>query len=104
MRNLIIHPQAQSEITDAYKWYRIRSQALGYDFLRETNKSIYAVTKLPLHYPMIEENIRRIKLYKFPYNLYFALETPASNKEEIIILACLHERRDPKLWQERQNQ
>lgn len=104
MRNLIILPQAQSEITDAYKWYRIRSAALGYDFLRETDKSIYAVTKSPLHYSIIEEDIRRIKLHKFPYNLYFALEIPMNNQEEVIILACLHERRDPKHWQKRQNQ
>ena len=101
MLNLIIHPQAQGEITDAYKWYRIRSEKLGHDFLRETDKSIHSAKNSPLHYPIIEENIRRIKMHKFPYNLYFAVEISVDDTEDIIIIACLHERRDPKHWQGR---
>ena len=45
---------------------------------------------------MIYRDVRRMLLARFPYGVYFR-EFP----EVIVIIACMHGRRDPKRWENR---
>jgi len=47
-------------------------------------------------FPIIEEDVRRALLHKFPYSIYFANEPDA-----IAIIAVLHQHRQPGEWKSR---
>jgi toxin ParE1/3/4 len=49
-------------------------------------------------YPVAHRDVRRGKLRKFPYLIYYRVHP---NKLEV--LAVLHGSRDPRLWRERIN-
>jgi toxin ParE1/3/4 len=49
-------------------------------------------------YPIVFIEVRRGKLRRFPYLIYYRV---LSDRSEVI--AVLHSSRDPKLWQERVN-
>jgi len=40
--------------------------------------------------------IRRAKLHRFPYHLFFSVRD-----EEVVVLAIAHERREPGYWSDR---
>jgi toxin ParE1/3/4 len=49
----------------------------------------------PLSYPAVVGAIRRVILQRFPYAIYFRIET-----DEIVVLA-VHGRQDPARWRRR---
>jgi plasmid stabilization system protein ParE len=51
----------------------------------------------PFQYSVVHGEKRRALLRRFPYAL-----TYRASEDEVVILACLHARRDPKRWQRRQ--
>ena len=51
---------------------------------------------MPERYPLVRGRARRALLRRFPYAVYF-VATP----ELVSVFACLHARRDPRLWRER---
>jgi len=54
------------------------------------------ITANPGQFPSVLQDIRRARLQKFPYGLFFRIEHNA-----LIIIACFHASRDPKPWQRR---
>jgi plasmid stabilization system protein ParE len=47
-------------------------------------------------FPVIEEDVRRALLHKFPYSIYFVNEPDA-----VAIIAVLHQHRRPGSWKSR---
>jgi hypothetical protein len=50
----------------------------------------------PETYPVFHREARRIRLKRFPYSILYRVYP-----ELIVIVACLHGRRDPLKWRER---
>jgi plasmid stabilization system protein ParE len=50
----------------------------------------------PTSFHAVEGNVRRAHLRRFPYHLFFAVET-----ERLQLLAVLHAARHPRTWRER---
>ena len=73
----IVRPATEADIEEAALWYELRSLGLGADFLRAVDVCF--------------EQIRR-----FPYVAYFV-----STGTGIQIVACMHAKRDPRIWQRR---
>jgi plasmid stabilization system protein ParE len=46
-KNLIILPQAEQDITEAYNWYQERELGLGEEFLRCIDASIQMIERNP---------------------------------------------------------
>lgn len=51
---------------------------------------------MPEAYPVVEADIRRVVLRRFPYQVLFYHEGDA-----LVVLACYHHRRDPAGWRAR---
>jgi plasmid stabilization system protein ParE len=90
------HPEAESEFLQAIDYYEDREQGLGYDFSIEVFNTIQNIVNYPNAWPIIEEDVRRCLVNRFPYGVIYSIE-----QDEIFILAVMHLRRHPDYWKNR---
>jgi plasmid stabilization system protein ParE len=95
-RRLVFRPQAEREINEAADWYEDQGAGLGAEFLRVLEDCIASVERNPHQYPRVHGEVRRAPLRRFPYGLIYRVY-----EAEVVIVACIHARRDPKHWQGR---
>jgi len=89
-------PAAEVDIAESKKWYEERREGLGEEFVFSIDAVINAVSRNPLLFRVIKKNIRRALTKRFPFAVFFTIE-----KNEVIVLAVLHCRRNPKLFLKR---
>ncbi|TAN45561.1 MAG: type II toxin-antitoxin system RelE/ParE family toxin [Nitrospirae bacterium] len=90
------HPEAEVEFTEAIDYYEECEQVLGYDFSIEVFTSIKNIANYPNAWPVIEEDIRRCFVNRFPYGIVYSIES-----DQVFILAVMHLRRHPDYWKKR---
>jgi toxin ParE1/3/4 len=95
-RRTFILAEAQTDISEAIRWYETRETGLGFRFLREIRTSLELIAKTPFRFPTVGEGVRRSLLKRFPYSAYFMLED-----ESVVVIAVLHQHRYPQTWKER---
>jgi plasmid stabilization system protein ParE len=95
-RQLVLRPEAQEEITEAAEWYNTRGRGLAAEFLRALDACIASVLRHPFQYPVVHGEKRRALLHRFPYAVIYTVA-----EDEVVVLACMHGRRNPKRWQNR---
>ncbi|HHC25007.1 MAG TPA: type II toxin-antitoxin system RelE/ParE family toxin [Desulfobacterales bacterium] len=66
-KELRFHPDIYQEIKEAYDWYELGSAGLGEDFLEELERAYSLIQRFPDMWPVMEKNIRRYLLKRFPY-------------------------------------
>jgi plasmid stabilization system protein ParE len=87
---VVFRPQAQVELLEA------RQEGLGWEFSAAVDATVSNICERPLLYPRVHNEIRRAILERFPYAVYFQLF-----EETIVVLAIIHGRRHPRIWQSR---
>ena len=92
----IVRPAAAADIDDAFLWYETQRPSLGHEFLGAADALIAAIAEHPLRYPVIRRNTRRALMRRFPYAMYFRVYD-----EVVVVIACMHGRRNPRRWQVR---
>jgi plasmid stabilization system protein ParE len=95
-RRLRLRQQARTEIDEAAKWYHGQRAGLGAEFVAVVDTVTARVLRRPEAYPIVAGQMRRAPVRRFPYLVFYQLYG-----EEIVILGCIHERRDPQTWQSR---
>ena len=90
------HPEAESEFREAIDYYEDRESGLGYDFSIEVFTTIQNIVNHPTAWPIIEEDMRRCLVNRFPYGVIYSIE-----QDKIFILAVMHLRRYPDYWKNR---
>lgn len=93
---LIVRPEAEEDIKDAFEWYESQSAGLGTDFVKSVDDALDMTARTPELYPKIYREIRRSLVKKFPYGIFYIF-----NNNSISILAAMHVRRHPRRWQNR---
>jgi plasmid stabilization system protein ParE len=93
---LRIRPEASDEIRGAAGWYEGQRPGLGRDFLRAFRAAIDPLRANPLLYQAVAEDARRVLLGRFPFAVFYEVHGP-----EVVILACIHQARDPEEWERR---
>jgi plasmid stabilization system protein ParE len=84
---------AQADIELAHAWYEAQGTGLGADFLRRVKLVEARLGAEPRLYAVVRPPLRRATLSRFPYALFYLIEV-----ERVVVLACLHHRRDPRIW------
>lgn len=95
-RRLVVRPEAERELADAFDWYEERVPGLGSEFLRCIDAVLSAVRRNPRQFPQVHRSVRRALTRRFPYAVFFV-----DDEERIAVLAVFHAKRDPQQWQER---
>lgn len=97
MKQVIVRPAAAADIEDAYRWYESRRPGLGEEFLRALSSTRARVLEHPEAYPVLHRATRRALIpQRFPYGLFYRIYG-----DTIVIVACMHAKRDPRRWQRR---
>lgn len=92
-----LRPAAEADIQEATDWYEERESGLGGKLLDELGDAFTRIRQLPLQFPVVETDVRRALLRRFPYAIYFLLRA----RDEAVVIAVLHQRRSPSLWRKR---
>lgn len=90
---IIVRPEAQSEVQEAFSYYEEKSEGLGFEFMRSLDAVLQSVKRNPFAYQTIYRESRRVLLRKFPYALFYVVE-----EKRIIVIACFHQKRHPVDW------
>ena len=95
-RRLIIRPEAEEEIYDAFGWYEDRVSGLGLNFLLCVDAVFNAILRNPQQFPRVHRTIRRALTRKFPFEVFFV-----EDDQRVVVLSVFHVKRNPESWQER---
>lgn len=89
----LLRPEARHELAAASEWYEARKAGLGGDFLDEFLAAIGRIEDHPKSCPVIDRDIRRALLRRFPYALYYLVE-----ETHIEVLGVLHCHQHKDQW------
>lgn len=84
-------PEVEDDIMTAYEWYKTKSDTVHEDFLRSFYTAAYEITQNPLLYRKIHKKFRRCLLRRFPYALYFIIDS-----NTVIVFGVFHCARNPQ--------
>ena len=90
---LIIAPEAQQDVDEAYCWYEDRRPGLGEEFLCCVDACIQAICRTPEFHARTHEEYRRALVRRFPYSVFY--EYTGAN---VTVYGIFHTSRDPKKW------
>lgn len=92
---LRLRPAVGDEVEEAAAWYEAQNPGLGSRFAEAFFSMLERIEERPRLYPVVYRETRRALFPRpFPYMVLFKIETDA-----IVVLAVLHQARDPKTWQ-----
>jgi len=84
---------AETELDQAYQWYEQQQSGLGKQFLSEFDAAIRRITAFPKSYVLIDTDIRRCLIKRFPYAVLYGID-----RQSIIVVAVAHLHRKPDYW------
>jgi plasmid stabilization system protein ParE len=93
---LILRPEAELDIQDAFAWYEAQMPGLGSEFIRAVDAGLSSIGRSPLAYQVIYKQVRQILIRRFPYRILYLYD-----QDLIVIVACFHSKRNPKSWKNR---
>ena len=96
MGSVLFTPAAQAEVSEAQDWYEREAAGLGGRFRAEVDRVVQRLAVNPLQLPAMLADVRRARLRKFPYGLFFRVV-----EDDVFIIACFHSSRDPRVWRQR---
>jgi plasmid stabilization system protein ParE len=95
-RPVIFLPAARLELIEAQDWYESELPGHGAEFRAEVSNQVARIETNPLAFPVVLGDLRRARLRRFPYSLFFR---PLD--DGVYVIACFHSSRDPRVWQRR---
>jgi toxin ParE1/3/4 len=93
---IIIRPDAEDELNDAWEWYEERAPGLGERLRERVNETLERIEQNPLMYAKAFADIRVAPVKRFRYAVYYRLIG-----DKIVITAIMHTSRDPIAWKKR---
>ena len=94
--DLLLAPEAERDITEAYAWYEERRVGLGEEFLSAIDACIERIRRRPDSYAPVHESYRRSLPRRFPYAVFYK-HTGAL----VTVYAVFHTARDPEKQRQR---
>ncbi len=93
MRELLIRPEAEADVQEAWRWYHTRSPLTATRFLDTLEALLQVVQEQPQSFRTVRGALHRALLPRFPFAVYFDVEA-----DRIRVVAVLHVRRRPRRW------
>lgn len=94
-RQIIVRPEAEGEVQQAFLWYEERSEGLGLEFLRAIEACLSGIARNPFSHTVVKApNVRRAIVRRFPYALFYLID----DDDAIIVIAVFNIKRRPIDW------
>lgn len=90
---VVVLPAARADLREAQRWYEGQSPGLSGRFRAAVDEQMQRLEDDPMRFPRVLEDIRRVRLNRFPYALFFRVVG-----DSVAVMACFHARRDPLVW------
>lgn len=87
---------AVAELNDAVAWYAGQIPGLDQRFLDDVQLARKRIVEHPHAWHPLGDGVRRFRLERFPYGLFYIVEG-----DEIVLLAIAHLHREPAYWRSR---
>ncbi|MEO6993441.1 MAG: type II toxin-antitoxin system RelE/ParE family toxin [Lacunisphaera sp.] len=71
--NRWFHPEFESDLIDAARYYQTQRPALGSEFLDEAEKAVEVIMGAPERWPSRISGIRRLQLERFSYLIRYRI-------------------------------
>lgn len=94
--DLIVAPEAELDIAEAYGWYEGRRAGLGEEFLSSIDACMESIRRQPEMYAVVHEGYRRSLVRRFPYAVFYE-----HVESTVTVYAVFHTSRDPEKWRQR---
>ena len=88
---LIIRPEAEVDLSEAFSWYEEKRKGLGHDFLLQVEAGFCFLEENPYVFPERYKESRFYLIKRFPYNIIYQVEAL-----KVIVLAVVYGGRNPK--------
>jgi toxin ParE1/3/4 len=95
-RDIVIRPEAEADLAEAFAWYENRCPGLGSEFLLCVDAALNAMQRNPEMHATLHKDVRRALVRRFPFGVFDVVE-----ESRIVVLAVFHAKRDPRGWQDR---
>lgn len=86
---VVLTPEADLELNDAADWYEQKAR-LGAEFVTQVREVLNRIGRMPELYAVVHRNVRRARVRRFSYNIYYRLQN-----DRVEVIAILHAHRDP---------
>lgn len=93
---LVLAPEAEQDLDEAYAWYEKQRVGLGEDFLTNVDACIETICRFPKIGKVVFEDYGRALVRRFPYAVFYEVEN-----ETVTVYCVMHTARDPDKWRER---
>ena len=87
---------ARDELAEVKRFYNRQQQGLGDAFKREVEAAAKLILERPLAWQVEIEPARRFLLNQFPCKMVYVVRA-----EQIVVLAIMHQHRQPDYWVDR---
>jgi toxin ParE1/3/4 len=90
------HAGTESEYAKAIRHYLKIDPKVAEDFVAEIEHGVQAICRNPLTWRVIEDDVRRYLIHRFPYGIYYTVDA-----NFVTVWAIFHLNRKPGLWKGR---
>ncbi len=93
---VIVRPEAEMDLKEAFSWYEDKRLGLGYDFLLQVDAGFKFIERNPYVFQQEHKETRKFLIKRFPYKIIYIIK-----EENIFILAVIHGKRSSELISDR---
>lgn len=93
---LILEPEAEDDLGDAYRWYEEQRAGLGREFLQCVENVFDRIRRSPEMHAVTYKSVRQTLVRRFPYVVCYTFE-----EDSVHVVAVFHGHRDPNDWKSR---
>lgn len=93
---LIVAPEAEQDLDEAYAWYEDRRTGLGEEFLTCVDACIQGIRRVPEMHAQVFASYRRALVRRFPYAVFYEYSAGT-----VTVYCVFHTSRDPDRWLQR---
>jgi len=94
--DLILAPEVEQDLSEAYGWYEEQRQGLGEEFLACVDACLQSILRTPELHAKVYQDYRRALVRRFPFAVFY--ETV---DHTVTVYSVLHTSRDPSKWRKR---
>ena len=96
MKPVVLHCEANVELTTIAKRYACDRPELARDFLHAFRVAKDAIEQQPDRFSFLEKPVRRVRIAGFPYRVVY------EELDEVVhVIAVMHDSREPGYWKGR---
>jgi len=93
---LIVRAEAKADLARAKAWYDKQRKGLAGEFRLCVEEAMERIRRMPELHVEIDSGVRRCLVRRFPYAIYYKVETT-----RIVVIAVIHTSRDSSRWRDR---